>query len=318
MSGVTRLTTANPQVVFSLDVSADGAKLAIGQQGDARSRLALTLWSLHDGRQLATLVEGEGALPLARFAPGGWLLAHTDAEQRLVLHDLRTDTVDRGAFPLPFTKWMSFAANRDRLLAGGTQTRVWDADAGAVVWTLPADPLPAHAGISPPVCALSPDGERVAASGVEPGRIVLYDVAGGRVAGRVEGTMNQARSMAWDPSGRYLAAVATTGRAGVWDLRTGEPVLPALQDERADYYWCVRFHPDGGRVAFGLWSGFVQRVHLPDGGLDLGGEPPDHRGRVYDLAFTPDGRRLASGGDDGVVVIRDVGEADWQGNDRSR
>lgn len=307
MRNAGRLTTPNPQTVYSLDVSPDGETLAVGQQAGPASAIALSLWSLADHVMRAVLVQGEGATPLTRFAPGGRLLAHTDAEQRMVLHDLRTGAEDRDAFPLPFTKWMSFARDRDRLIAGGTRTQVWDADAGVVVWTLPADPLPAHATISPPCCAISPDGMRVAASGVEPGRILLYDVASGDVAGRVEGTPDQARSMDFDPFGRLLAAVGTDGHAGVWDLRTGEPVLPALLDPRANVYWCVRFHPDGARVAFGLWSGFVQRVRLRDGGLDAGGETPAHRGRVWDLAFSRDGLRMFSGGDDGVVLIHEDG-----------
>ncbi len=304
MSGVTRFTTPNPQTVYSLDVSPDGATLAVGQQADARSGLALSLWALADKRLLEALVRGEGATPLARFAPGGRLLAHTDAEQRLILHDVRTGVADRETFPLQFTKWMSFARQRDRLIAGGTRTQVWDEGARAVVWTLPGDQLPAHATISPPCCALSPDGEHVAASGVEPGRILLYDVASSEVTGRVEGAWDAARSMDIDPSGRFVAAVDAEGRAGVWDLYGGMPVFPALLHERADVYWCVRFHPDGERVVFGLWSGFVQIGHLHDGSLHLGSDTPAHRGRVWDLAFTRDGG-IVSGGDDGAVLIQE-------------
>lgn len=302
-----RLTTPNPQTVHSLDVSPDGRTLAVGQQADPATNLALSLWSVGERRQLATLVLDETAVPIVRFAPGGGLLAYTDAGQRLVLRDLRTGKEDREAFPLSFARWMTFARGRDRLLAGGTRTQVWDADAGAVVWTLPAEPLPEHADISPPCCAISPDGARVAASGVEPGRVVLYDLASGEVAGRLEGTPDAARSMDWDPSGRFLAAVGTDGRAGVWALDGGEPVLPALRDPRANYHWCVRFHPDGARVALGLWSGFVQVLRLDDGSQEGGGESPDHHGRVWDLAFSPDGGRLFSGGDDGVVLIHELG-----------
>lgn len=301
-----RLTTPNPQTVYSLDVSPDGRTLAVGQQADPATNLALSLWSVDERRQLATLVRDETAVPIVRFAPGGGLLAYTDAEQRLVLRDLRTGVDDREAFPLPFAQWMSFARERDRLLAGGTRTQVWDAEAGAVVWTLPVEPLPEDAGISPPCCAISPDGARVAASGVEPGRVVLYDVASGEVAGRLEGTPGEARSMDWDPSGRFLAAVGMDGRAGVWALDGGGPLLPALADPRANHHWCVRFHPDGARVALGLWSGFVRVLRLADGGQEKGSETPDHAGRVCDLAFSRDGTRLFSGGDDGVVLIHDL------------
>ena len=248
-------------------------------------------------------------MPLAaRFSPSGRLLAYSDADQNLILYDLEAGTEDREVFPLAFTKWMSFAWNRDRLIAGGIRTQVWDARRAAVIWTLPIDPLPAHAGIAPPRCAISPDGGLVAASGVEQDRIVIYDVASGDIVGRVEHTMNDARDMAFDPSGRYLAAIARNLGVGLWDLKSGDTLLPDLLNMRAKYYWCVRFHPDGKHVGFGLWSGFVEVIGLKDGDYMVNQEEPVHRGRVRDLAFTRDGKQMVTGGDDGVVHIWDIGK----------
>jgi WD40 repeat protein len=302
-------TTPNPLVVVALDVSPDGKTLVVGQQGDGESKLALSLWSLDDRRLVATLIREEGVIPLAaRFSPSGRLLAYSDADQNTVLYDLLSGAADRDAFPLPFTKWMSFAWNRDRLIAGGTRTQVWDAKLGAVMWTLPVDPLPAKRDITPPCCALSADGERVAAAGVEQGRIVIYDVESGEIVGRLEPTMDDARSIAFDPSGRFLAAVARFGGVGLWDLQSGEAIFPDLLNMRADYYWCVQFHPDGKHVGFGLWSGFVNVIRLKDGDYSVKQQDaPAHQGRVWDLAFTRDGRRMFSGGDDGVILIWDLG-----------
>jgi WD40 repeat protein len=302
-----KFTTPNPSVVITLDVSPDGKTLVVGQQGDAKSKLALSLWSLEDRRLVATLIREDGVIPpAARFSPSGRLLAYSDADQNMVLHDLQSAAEDRVAFPLPFVKWMSFAWNRDRLIAGGTRTQVWDAELGTVIWTLPVDPLPANGGITPPCCALSPDGQRVAASGVEQGRIVLYDVGSGKIVGRLQQTMDEARSMAFDTSGRFLSAVATTGGVGLWDLQSGEAMLPALLNMRANYYWCVRFHPDAEHVGFGLWSGFVEVIQLQDGGYAVNQDTPVHHGRVWDLAFTRDGKRMITGGDDGVILIWDI------------
>jgi hypothetical protein len=84
-------------------------------------------------------------------------------------------------------------------------------------------------------------------------------------------------------------------------------VLPNLLNMRADYYWCVWFHPDGKHVAFGLWSGFVLVMRLKDGGYVVRQNTPVHQGRVWDLAFTRDGRRMVTGDDDGVILIWDIG-----------
>ncbi len=307
-SKFSKFTTPNPLVVVTLDVSPDGKLLVVGQQGDAKSKLALSLWALEKRLPVATLIHEDGVIPLAaRFSPSGRLLAYSDTDQNMIVYDLLSRTADHKAFPLPFTKWMSFAWNRDRLIAGGTRTQVWDAEIGAVMWTLPVDPLPAQRDITPPCCALSADGERVAASGVEPGQILIYAVESGEIVNRVEHTMNHARSIAFDPSGRFLAAITTTGGVGLWDLQSGEAVLPDLLNMRADYYWCVRFHPDGEHVGFGLWSGFVEVIRLKDGDYSVKRDAPVHLGRVWDLSFTKDGKKMVTGGDDGVILIWDLG-----------
>ena len=92
----------------------------------------------------------------------------------------------------------------------------------------------------------------------------------------------------------------------MWDLKSGETMLPHLLSMRADYYWCVRFHPDGKHVGFGLWSGFVEVIRLTDGDYTVKQDVPIHRGRVWDLVFTRDGKKMVTGGDDGVILIWDI------------
>jgi hypothetical protein len=67
-----------------------------------------------------------------------------------------------------------------------------------------------------------------------------------------------------DPTGRLLGAVARSGGAGVWDMGTGNALLPDLLNMKADYW-------------------------------------------VLDLAFTRDGSRMFTGGDDGAVLVWDLG-----------
>jgi WD40 repeat protein len=304
---VSKLLTPNRLVVFTLDVSPDGRILVVGQQGDAHSKLALGLWSLDENRLLTALISAEGVIPAsARFSPSGRLLAYCDGEQRVVLRDLQSGDEDRVFRALLFAKWLSFAWNCDRLIAGGTRTQVWDAELGRVIWTLPVDPLPESASIEPSCCAISGDGNRVAASGVERGCIVVYDMTSGQIVKRLEHTLDNARSIAFDPNGRYIAAVASNLGVGLWDVDSGQALLPDLLNMRANFHWCVRFHPDGEHVGFGLWSGFVLLIRVSDGTYKVRQEQPAHRGRVRDLAFSRDGGRMVTGGDDGAILIWDL------------
>jgi WD40 repeat protein len=302
---VTKLVTGNPRTILSLDVSPDGKSLAVGQLADETSGMSLSLWSLDRAELISTVTRGDGCLA-ARFSPSGRLLAYSDPQDNLVLYDLQTGKRDTQAFPLTFTNWLSFAWARERLIAGGTRTQVWDAERNTIVWTLPTAPLPESPAIEPSYCALNPDGALVAASGVEPARILIYDIESGEIVKRIETGFDKARSLQFDPSGRFIAAVATTGVAGLWDLETGEALLPDILTSKADYYWCTRFHPDGQRVAFGLWSGFVEVIGIRDGIYFIDQDSPVHHGRVYDVAFTRQGTQMFTGGDDGVVLIWDI------------
>jgi WD40 repeat protein len=302
---VIRFETGNPLHALIVDVSPDRQRLLVGQQGDAQTQLALGLWSLPSGKLEAELIRAQTVMPNAgRFSPDGRSLAFTDENQDLTLYDLASRTFDRQSFPLRFTKWLSFAGNRNRLVAGGTRTQVFDVALARVVFTLPVDALAEHASIEPPGCALSPDGERLAASGVEPGRIVVYDLTSGDIVRRIEGAMDDARSMTFDPTGKFLAATARLGGAGLWNVETGAALLPELINMAADYYWRVAFHPDGKHIGFGLWSGFVEVIAVADGSYAVvQPEEPAHHGRVNDIVFSRDGARMFTVGDDGAVLI---------------
>ena len=67
--------------------------------------------------------------------------------------------------------------------------------------------------------------------------------------------------------------------------------------------WCTNFHPGGQHVGFGLWSGFLEIINIETGSYALDQNAPPHKGRVWDVAFSADGKRMFSGGDDGVVLI---------------
>jgi WD40 repeat protein len=302
----TRFETGNPLAVADLDVDASGRSLVIAQQSDETTPLSLGLWKL-DAEASPVLemaiVREANTYPLAaRFSPDRRLLAYSDAKQQLVIADLGTGQGDRETFPLRFTKWLSFARDSERLLAGGVRTQVWDATHRAVIFTLPVATLPDDPAIVPPHCALSADGRLVAAPGIEPRRIVIFDADGGQVVHRLEQAMDDARAMMFDPTGEYLAAVSRNGGARIWRVATGEVLLPDQLSLDADYFWSVAFHPAGRHIALGLWSGFVHAIRIADGEYAEIQDEPAHQGRVNNLVFQRDGARMFSGGDDGVLV----------------
>ena len=203
----------------------------------------------------------------------------------------------------------------------------WDLDASP--WK-DVDAAPAEAPEKDMTAvALSPDGKR-SATGVEGtsrerkawiftwdyvytnGVVRVRDQDTGRIVWQTQAPeqdlsddayLGDARALAFSPDGSLLAADYTNGATVVWDAATGAVRAKLTGGEG-------RFSPDGrvfAVVAYDkvlLWDTAKRKVRTtltaPPGRVD--GER-----RSFDsLAFSPDGRRLATGLSDGTVRLSDT------------
>ena len=114
-------------------------------------------------------------------------------------------------------------------------------------------------------------------------------------------------SVAFSPDGKSLAAGYGTyssnqvGRAKIWDVASGKEIK-AFPGPRGGVNR-VAFHPGGKRLAL-AGSEIVEVRDLETGGKfhDLKG----HAKWIYCLAYSPDGKWLATGGWDNTVKLRDA------------
>ena len=266
------------------------------------------LWQLCHGDELFTLHRYPRAINALAVSKEGKLLAVATYDE-VALWDLTTRRPLTG-MRIRATPALAFSPTDDRLLAVGTWNAagqpvadLWDVNAGKVTKSL------AHGGWVKSL-AFSPDGKLLA----------TFDSGGGvRVADWASGQnltefavppirYGYAGVVVFSPDGRRLAIGEDYGRLRLLDLRTGTFVT--CQTQTPEGINTLAFSPTSELLAAGLGYG--------EGTIGLwdarSGEPrgqlTNHTDDVMALAFTADGRQLASASVDGTIRV-------WSAADRT-
>jgi WD40 repeat protein len=227
--------------------------------------------------------------------------------------DLRDVDADRtlSAFRTPAAGdggCQALAVSRDgRLLAAGCDdglVRVWDATSAAE-----RPPLVGH---TRPVLALAFRKGGLLASAGEDGEVRLWDVATNRQVALLAGDKGAVRTLAFTRDGKMLAAGGDDRKVLVWDLSEWQPGAAAaaakeLPQQKGEVT-AVDFTPDGrflataaagqpGRGEILLWDTATWKLSTT---------LLDTASSVRALAFAPDGKTLAAGGDDWAIKLWDL------------
>jgi WD40 repeat protein len=193
-----------------------------------------------------------------------------------------------------------FSPDGQFIATAGTDytVRIWEAHSGRELRILRG-----HTDHRVLAVAFSPDGSWLAAGGRD-GTIRIWDPRAGRQIQTLRGHRDRVMALAISPDGSLIATGSRDHSVKVWDARTfRERTSLGGVNEGFGFVRSIAF--DGGRrlVGFGDWFGSVRVWNHETGEVRLLG----HFGRaIYGVAFSPDGRLLASAGHDHRVRLFNV------------
>jgi RNA polymerase sigma factor (sigma-70 family) len=296
----------SPTAASCVAVSADGKRLAAAGWGDD----AAGLWETETGARIGPAGGHIDDVRAIVFAPGGVILSSDDSTSAIRRWEAATgrELAPWGRQP----KWV-----RDIALSPDGKTLAIAADEGLIQLVDPAtgrELRKLRESIRARVYGVtfSPDGRTLADYG-DGGEVRLWDVATGKVTRRFPGAPRGVYRVAFSPDGTTLAAAAGDGPIALWDLATGKQIRVLAGHN--DSVYALAFSPDGTLLASGSVREVEKSVRLWD--VRTGKEVPhardmnhpvvrERRSSSWGIAFSPDGRLLASGTEEGTAFLWEV------------
>jgi WD40 repeat protein len=293
------------------------------------------LFEVAGGRELIVLKGHQGNIYGAAFTRDGHKAVTVSADGTARIWDLRTGD----ALPAPTRRWLSafcvcFSPHGKRLLAiASGKPRVFDVSSGKELqaFDYARSQVKDIYAENPTYACFSPDGRRVLTLANWMEKVRIFDAATGKqlalLRPKVPGELGF-NSAVISPDGKRLVTASGSGKATIWDTKTGNELL-FLETDPHHLVLAAMFSADGRNIysvrdpsipsaqrVIGLRDqkdDLVARIWDAATGnlrLSLAVSQPGLRGNHTAVVFSANGRHVAGGCRDGTVRIWDISKVD--------
>jgi WD40 repeat protein len=300
---------AHTGAVSQIAFTPDGTLITAGRDQ------TVTMWEPTTRRRIATLTGHKTWLKALAVSSDGKMLVTGGDDKRVVLWDViagkpvatlgeHTDSVREIAFS-PDNRLVATASN-DRTV------RIWDVAQRAPVAILTGD-SPAISSTAYSL-AFSPDGRTIASTG-EDSTVILWDVPSKTRVATLTGHTQAVKAVDFSPDGTMLATSGSDDTVRLWDVASRTPVATLL-GHTEDAVIAVKFSPDGRTLAS---AGNDLIVRLWDVKTrTLRAQLVGHQTSIYTVAFSPTNpNMIASAGEDGKILFWDASAAPMNGGSQA-
>ena len=280
-------TPTDRMPMLTVAFSPDGKRIATGS-GDQ-----LQVWDAGSGKKIGGPMPLAGAAHDVAFSPDGqrivtgsddgavqvWNWPTGKEEARLTGHDPNTSV-----------RSVAFSPRGDLIASGGddTSVRLWDARKLRQVAEIPN-------ASSVTSLAFSPTRKPRLVVGRSDGYVDILDGRNLAVKGSFKAHPNAVNSVAFSPDGSRVVSGGADNKVRVWDATTQELIGHPLRGHHGEV---TSVNWAGTRVVSGSLDGSVREWDV------IGGLPiPTAQGKISAVAFSHDGRQIASAGSDGTIKM---------------